>query len=162
MPGVKSASLSADRADSTASEFVRLSSPTRGESSGRERRPQLVQQALGVERVAGEDHVAAVNVRRRAGCPYVVCVRDSRRRPDDVDDGRQRVHNRAGTLSEVQVVLDQRVLGVVAAPGHAGAAVDAGVAGGTRAAEERIGDLGAGLLAEQHADVCGWNVSPAP
>ena len=64
----------------------------------------------------------------------------------------------ARTLGQGQVVLHQRVLGVVTAPRHALAALDAGVAIRPHPAEVRVGDLLAGLapparlLAEEDAD----------
>ncbi len=64
------------------------------------------------------------------------------------------MHLGSRLLGEVEVVLDQGVLGVVAATGHAGAAVDAGLAGGAGPTEERVLDLRTGLGAEQHAHVC--------
>ena len=56
----------------------------------------------------------------------------------DPRDRRQRQHLGAVLLGEVQVVLDQGVLGVVAAAGHALAAVAARVAIGALAAEVRV------------------------
>ena len=69
----------------------------------------------------------------------------------DVDDLTLGVHLRAGLLGEVEVVLDERVLGVVRAADHAARALDAAGALRTLAAEVRIGD-GHALLAEVHAD----------
>ena len=73
----------------------------------------------------------------------------------DLGDRREREDLRAVLLGEVQVVLDQGVLRVVATAGHAGAAADAGLAVGAGAAEVRVGDLVTLLLvgaAEEHPD----------
>ena len=59
---------------------------------------------------------------------------------------RQRMDLGAVLLGEVEVVLDQGVLRVVAAPGHALAAVAARAAAGPGAAEVRVGHLVARLL----------------
>ncbi len=73
----------------------------------------------------------------------------------DARDRGHRVDDRAARLGEVQVVLGQRVLGVVAAAGHALAAVPAGAARRAGTTEVRVRDLvavGLAGAAEEHAD----------
>jgi hypothetical protein len=69
----------------------------------------------------------------------------------DLGDGALGQDLHAGALGEVEVVLRQRVLGVVAAADHAGAAADAAGARRAVAAEVGVGHGPAGL-AEEHAD----------
>ena len=106
-----------------------------------------VQQLLGAEGRRGEDDVlggdhAGARGRGALGLRVldvdVVAAVGAR---GDPGDGGQRQHLRAALLGEVEVVLDQGVLGVVAAARHALAAVEAGVAGRALTAEERVRDL---------------------
>ena len=62
----------------------------------------------------------------------------------DGHHGREWMNLRAVVLREVQIVLDQRVLGVVTASGHALATLQAGIALGSDATEERVADRLAG------------------
>src|SRR5690606_21062387 len=73
----------------------------------------------------------------------------------DVHDLRFGADLRAPLLRKVQVVLDERVLGVLAAADHAAAAVGAGGAGRPLAAEVRVGRgfALAARLAEVDADL---------
>ena len=59
---------------------------------------------------------------------------------------------RAGSFGQGEVVLEQCVLGAVSAAGHALAAFDAACPLGSCAAEVRVVDLLAGLVAEEHTD----------
>ena len=67
-----------------------------------------------------------------------------------------RMHRRAGPFGQIQIVLDERVLRVVPAAGHALPGLQAAAAARAGAAEERIVDLHAGFLAavpaEEHPD----------
>ena len=119
-----------------------------------------VQQLLGAQRGRREDDVLggqrAGGARGGAAClgelhrdvvPAAVAGADP-------GDRGQRHHLRAVLLREVEVVLDQGVLGVVAAARHALAAVAAGVAVGASTAEERVGHLLVRVspgAAEEHA-----------
>ena len=68
------------------------------------------------------------------------------------------VHDRAGPLGQVQVVLHQRVLGSVPASDHAFADLEAASTTRAGAAEERVVDFDARLLTaigpEEHPDGC--------
>ena len=89
---------------------------------------------------------SAVNVRVRGrgplrlGVPRGHLVAAAVPRPDAGHRG-HRVDHGAPRLREVEVVLGQRVLGVVPAAGHALAAVPARAASRSGAAEVRVGDL---------------------
>ncbi len=69
----------------------------------------------------------------------------------DAGDRRQRMDHRSGLLRQVQVVLQQGVLGAVAAAGHALAALDAPSTGWPDAPEVGVVHLHPGL-AEEHTD----------
>jgi hypothetical protein len=93
--------------------------------------------ALGTPTLAGGadgDRVAAAGPRR------------------DARDRRERVHDRARRFGQVQVVLDEGVLGVVSAAGHALAALEATVARRPRTAKVRVGCFDAGSCAEVNPD----------
>ena len=147
---MKSTSSRGARAARMASELVRESSPSRGETRGRSpRRAHAGAAAAGCPAPTPTTTTWSAAQRappaRTPGVPHVDLVA---RRPGQVAvpraDARHRRHRvdpRPRRLGEVQVVLDQRVLRVVPAPGHALAAVQAPVARGPRAAEVRVGDL---------------------
>ena len=138
------------------SELVRARCPSRSEIPRQVALVlHLVQQSLGAQRRGGEhDLVGGEHPGGRLasqlglGVPHLDGVPASQvvgARGDAGDRG-QRQHPGAVLLGEVEVVLDQRVLGVVAAAGHALPAVAAGVAVGALAAEERVGDDVVGRL----------------
>ena len=120
-----------------------------------------VQQLLGAERrgrhhdvLGGEDLLAAGRLGLREPHADVVPALVARARRDPGDRG-ERQDRGAVLLGEVEVVLDQRVLGVVAAAAHALAAVEARTPRRARSAEERVRDLLARRLAgpaEEDAD----------
>lgn len=157
-PRLKSAALSFDRTPRMASELVRVSRPRRGDTRGRNRPPQPVQQPLGAEGARREDDVpggqgpyAATRACAGAyrGDGPALTVRG------DVGDRAQGQHLGAGAFGQAQIVLGQGVLRVVPAARHARAAVQTGVAVRPRAAEPGVRDAGAGCRAgrpEVHAD----------
>ena len=88
-----------------------------------------MQEVLGAERPGGEDDLArtehaAAPAEPGAGADGVHLVPAIGVRAHGGDRG-QGVDFGAALLREVQVILDQGVLGVVAATGHAGAALQA-------------------------------------
>ena len=98
--------------------------------------------------------VCAVLVEPRAGALAghgVAVAAVGRAERADLGDGALGEDLHAGALGEVEVVLGQRVLGVVAAADHAGAAADAARARRALAAEVGVGD-GLARLAEEDAD----------
>ncbi len=104
-----------------------------------------VQQALCAERAGGEhdlpggERPAAAELPARAvGADLVTAVHRLAPWPHDVGGG-QRVHHGARPLRQVEVVLDQRVLGAVPAARHALAALDAARPLRPGPAEERVG-----------------------
>ena len=117
------------------------------ESPGQLRQVSLVahpmQELLRAHRSCGEDHVA-----RAETLAFAATGRDGL---DNVSvavgphrtNGRHRIHDRTGLLREIQIVLEQRVLGAVPAPRHALAALDTTFAFRSGAAEERVVDLDA-------------------
>ena len=121
-----------------------------------------LEQLVGAERAGGDDDAArrqhlAVLAEPRAG----VLARDrvavravGRAERADLGDGALGEHLDAVALGEPEVVLDQRVLGVVAAADHAGAAADAARARRPVAAEVGVGD-GLARLAEEDPDAGG-------
>lgn len=131
-----------------ASEFVRVSRPSRGETSASGPSSLRVCSRRWVPSAAGrEDHVAC---RERPPLP----ARDSpgADRGDgpavadasDARDGAALHDSRARPFGQAEIVLGQGVLRVVPTTGHAGTAVDAGVARGSGAAEVRVGHRRAG------------------
>jgi hypothetical protein len=143
-----------------ASEFVRTSSPRRSETP-RQRAAELAagEQLVRAQR-AGRDHDAArglhapVAAQPGAGAlagDLVALRAVGRAERFDVHDRALGLDRRARALGQPEVVLDQRVLGVVRAADHAAPAQHA--AGPLRpgAAEERVRDGLAGR-AEEHAD----------
>ena len=114
-----------------------------------------MQQLLGAHRSCGQhdlggDEASPALVHPRAGAFGRDLVATVGPRPD-AGDGRERVHLGASSLGEVQVVLEQRVLGAMATAGHAFAALDTALAGWAGTAEERVGELNPGF-AEEHAN----------
>ncbi len=111
---------------------------------------QTVEQALGAERPGREDDLLGGegSFLHAAGPARADHVAAAGPRPD-VMDGGQRMDGRARPLGQVQIVLDQGVLGVVPAARHAGPAQRAGPPSGTGPAEERVRRCGAGFVPEQ-------------
>ena len=147
-PLVKSVSPAKVRAPRIASEFVRVSSPSRGETFGQVTLvAEAVQQLLGShgpgcehDVVGGEGRLGPTSASGAVGVdrPSLAVAAHRGHRRHRVDLG-------AGVLGQVQVVGQERVLGAVAAPGHALAALDAPPPTGTGATEERVVHLDAGL-----------------
>ena len=164
-----SAGTCAVMAPSTDSELVRV---TRSEPGRQPRqhavRPQRLQQTRGPPGAGGDDdlprghgpHVATASGRQRPARA------DRRHQPPPArvpgvprlqsDDGPQRLDPDAEPLGERQVVLDQGVLGTVAAADHAVAALDAAGASRPGAPEEGVGHANPGLAlpvaSEEHPD----------
>lgn len=120
----------------------------RGEVGQLSARLHAVQQRLRAVRTGGDDDPAGLEhppfapaplVRGQGGdgvpAPRVV---------GDGHDGRHRVHDRARLLGQVEIVLVEGVLRAVPAAGHALAALGAGLAGGSGAAEVGVRHLAAG------------------
>ena len=151
--------------------MVRVSWPSRGGEPGSTPSAFIRCSSLWVPQVpAAKTTCSAVNVRtaRSAGPvrrPTACALRASRDASTGVTPTARRGSGRTpvtvvsgwtsapALLGQVQVVLDQGVLGVVPAAGHALAALDAPGALGSGAAEERVGVVDARRpLAEEHAD----------
>ena len=116
-----------------------------------------VKQPLGVERPGRDHHVVGGEGvtgphewtgPRRGHLPTAAFTWAHRR------DRGQSVHHGAGRLSEAEVVLGHRVLGIVAAARHARAALHAALACGADAAEVRISGRLTRAVTEEHADRC--------
>ena len=161
------------RTPSSASEFVRVSSPSRAEMSGRRRGAQLVQQLLGVVGAGAEHHLvggerpAGRGASHRAGALGVDRVAAAGQRPDAGARWSAGAPAAPRALGQREVVRGQGVLRAVPAAGHALAALDAAGARRPGAAEVRIGDRRARFLARRRArrtprPGVGRNVSPLP
>ena len=143
-----------------ASELVRTSSPSRSETRGSEPASlRARQQPVGAERAGGDDDAArgvhpAVPAQPGAGAlarDRVAVRAVGRAERPDVDDRALGHDLRPRPLGQPEVVLRQRVLGVVGTADHAAPARDAARPRRTGAAEEGIG-RGLPRLAEVDAD----------
>src|SRR5438128_7516023 len=156
-PSVKSTVLLREVAPTIASLFVRTRRPSAGESAGRDPRSRARKRRSTVPRtpaarmtmggaplfpVAGQDRRAA---NAREGVTTVVFL------PERVHL-RFRKDLRPALLGQVEVVLVQRVLGVVAAADHASSAKHTARPRRALAAEVGVGDL-LSRLAEKDGDV---------
>ena len=147
-PSDQSTASSLAVAPRIASELVRVRTPSRSEIARQlALRLEPVEQPLGAEGRRGEDDLvggerpggrAARQLRLGPAGRDLVAAAGA---GAYVGHRGERVHDGTVLLGEVEVVLHQGVLGVVPAPGHAGAAVDAGGALGSGAAEVRVGHL---------------------
>ena len=131
-------------------------------TEGRTERVQIalflhpVQQSLGVVGAGREDHLSGAEgptttARQHPGAfgVHVVATADPGPHPRHCG---QRMHIRARRLRQTEVVLGQRVLGIVATARHALAALDTAGALRTGSAEERVGGRDAVTLAEEDPD----------
>ncbi len=146
----------------SASELVRVSAPSRAEMAGSEPCARIACSSCWVPQVpAAKITCPAVN--RRAARPgRQAPVRTVSTTYPPPSSGRTPVAVvcgctvAPGPLGQVQVVLDQRVLRIVAAAGHALPHLQAALAARARAAEERVLGSHAWFLAaapaEEHAD----------
>src|SRR5437867_1830688 len=155
-PSVKSTVLLREVAPTIASLFVRTRRPSAGESAGRDPRSRARKRRSTVPRTPaarmtmGRSTLSCLGQDRRAanareGVTTVVFL------PERVYL-RFRKDPRPALLGQVEVVLVQRVLGVVAAADHASSAKHTARPRRTLAAEVGVGDL-LSRLAEKDGDV---------